>query len=104
MNGRTAGHEPTDTRSEADPLGGLREALSLFNRAAKAACDLSEHKLQREAEDAAGRLVARIEREDFLAKQASLPFSEGIRGSEGVHGEDPQNAEVTQGFTPGSGF
>lgn len=67
----TAGLEPADTSGADDPLRCLRDALALFNRTAKEACDLGEHKLQREAEDAAARLVGQIEalQADFAARE-----------------------------------
>lgn len=62
MNGDTAGLEPTDTSGEAaDQLRRWRDALTTFNATAKAACDVHEYHLQREAEDAAARCVGHIQ-------------------------------------------
>jgi len=60
----TAGLEPANPGGEDDSRErGLRDALRLFQEAAAAACTLGEHKLQREAEDAAARLFAQIRQE-----------------------------------------
>lgn len=62
MNGYSAGLEPADRcRAINDHLRDARDALRVVNATAKTACDLGEHKLQREAEDCAARLVAVIE-------------------------------------------
>jgi len=87
MYGNTAGVEPADARSQGDPVRQYRDALTLFNETAKAACDIHEHKLQREAEDAAARCIREIGR---LEKEAR----EGERRREALHGENPQAAEV----------
>jgi len=66
-----AGDEPAVAGSPDDLeqcLGHAREAFRVFNATAKAACDLGEHKLQREAEDAAARIVGAIQQyEEALA-------------------------------------
>jgi len=68
------GLEPAESSGADDPLQCLRDALTLFQRTAKEACDLGEHKLQREAEDASARLVGQIE-----AVQADLAARERLR-------------------------
>jgi len=88
-DGNTTGLGATDASSEDDPLKRIREALTLFNATAKAACDLSEHQLQRVAEDAAARCVSFIE---TVERQREI--EERKRGSESVHGEDPKIAQV----------
>lgn len=60
MNGNSTGLEPADAGSAAANIERWRRALTLFNETAKAACDCGEHKLQREAEDAAARAVGVI--------------------------------------------
>lgn len=100
MNGNSTGLESADPSRTEHALGRIRNALTLFNETAKTACDLSEHKLQREAEDAAGRLFVQVEQ---LERQLALHERR-------VDGEDPKDArqretqEVAQGFSPGSGF
>lgn len=89
MNGSTAGLVATDASSEDDPLERIRHALTLFNQTAKTACDLSEHQLQRVAEDAAARCVGFI---DKVERQRAI--EERQRGSQSVHGEDPQAAQI----------
>jgi len=88
-DGSTTGLVSTDASSEDDPLRRIRDALTLFNATAKAACDLSEHQLQRVAEDAAARCVGFIE---TVERQRAL--EERQRGSEGVHGQDTQAPQV----------
>ena len=85
MNGSATGLEPANPSRE-DDIGRLYEAVALFNRAAKAACDFHEHKLQREAEDACARLISqveRIEREEVQQRR--------------VDGENPQAAGEKEG-------
>lgn len=90
MNGNDpAGVESANPSSEGNPLSGLRDALTLFQRAAKEACDLGEYKLQREAEDASARLVGQIE-----AVQADWAARERLRSSEALHGVDQEEAKV----------
>lgn len=87
MYGESAGVEPADSSSEGNPLVGLYAALRSFQETAKHACDLGEHKLQREAEDASARCIAHI-------KTIHRAFEEGERCREGVHGKDPEAAQV----------
>jgi len=88
VHGDSTGLVIADTSSETDHLQRLRSALGVFQQAAKAACDLDESKLQREAEDAAARCISRITIEEGQARERQ-------RRSEALHGQDPQNAEVT---------
>jgi len=83
MNGDSTGLVATDASSPRDPVQRWRDALATFNATAKAACDVGEHKLQREAEDAAARCIGEIEREEGEAR-------ERLRRSESLHGQDPQ--------------
>lgn len=92
MNGDSTGLEPADSSGAGDPGRRWRDALTVFNQTAKTACDLGEHKLQREAEDAAARAVGVIE---ALNREAALAARKGLSRSEGVHGEDsPQAPQV----------
>lgn len=93
MHGDSAGVESADTRGASDTVRQWRDALSAFNAAAKAAHDLGEHKLQREAEDAAARCISGIE-----ILEAARAARERLGRSEKVHGQDPQAAEVNGGF------
>lgn len=87
-DGNTTGLVPTDAGSADDPLRRVRDALTLFNQTAKTACDLSEHQLQRVAEDAAARCVSFITN---VEKQRAL--EERLRGGEGVGRQDEAAAE-----------
>lgn len=99
MHGDTTGVVATDPRGEDDDCRRWRDALTLFNAAAKAACDLNFGKLQREAEDAAAICV----REITQANQPRLALGEGVSGSQTVHGQDPEDAEVKPAWSPGYG-
>lgn len=85
MNGSSTGLESADASGTRDPVRILRDALTVFNAAAKAACDVGEYHLQRSAEDAAARCVGQITK---LEKE----IGERLRRGEGVHGEDPKEA------------
>lgn len=98
-NNDPAGVVATDAGGPDDPEQRLRRAqdlLSRWNATAKEACDRGEWKLQREAEDAAGRLFSHIQ---TLQRQAE----EGQRSGQGVHGEDPEAAEVNNTPPPPAG-
>lgn len=86
MNGDPAGLESTDPSSESDPRrerSGSRdkafweETAQAFHVLGALAEEIGEWKLAREAEDAAARAIG-----------------EGQRCSQGVHGEDPPQAEM----------
>jgi signal transduction histidine kinase len=85
----TAGLESADAGRASDAEQRLRDALRIFQATALTACALSEHKLQREAEDASARLFQRIQ-EEIERKEAE----ERQRSSQEVHGEDPQDAQM----------
>lgn len=94
-----AGDEPAVASSADDLeqcLRDAREALSVFNATAALACRIGEHKLQREAEDATARLFTCV-----TAFEQQLATRERQRGSEAVHGQNPQNAEVNDPFLAG---
>lgn len=95
MHGSSTGVVATDPRGPdylESCLRDAHEALRVFNAAAKAACDIGEHKLQREAEDAAGRLVAVIE----ALKQEARATRKRLAGGAPLHGEDQEAAEVAE--------
>jgi hypothetical protein len=87
MHGSSTGLVAADASHSVDSLQRVRDALTLFNATSKAACDLSEHHLQRVAEDAAARCIGLIE---ALEKEAR----ERLRRSEAVHGQDSEAAQV----------
>lgn len=82
--------QPADPGEPGDSRGSLRETFRVI-RAAKAAFEArGEWRLAREIEDA----VARWDSEENPPKPF-IALGEGERSREGVHGENPQDAEVT---------
>lgn len=88
MYGDSTGLESADASSTDDPERCLREALRIFQACAAEAALIGEHKLQREAEDAAARCKGQLE-------AVIRSFEERERGRQAVHGQNPQDAEVT---------
>jgi hypothetical protein len=82
MYGDSTGLGPADTSGEGDPLVRWRHALTTFNEAAKAACDIGEHQLQRLSQDAAARCVSEVQR---LERQEEIQQRR-------LDGENPQAA------------
>lgn len=82
MNGDTTGLVSADASSSDDPERRLRHALRAVQLAAAFAAAVHEHKLQREAEDAAGRLFAQLE----------TLIREGEVQQRRLDGENPQDA------------
>lgn len=94
MNGKLSdpGLQSTDACEPSNRLPGVREAFRII-RTAKATLEaFGEFRLAREIEDALARFG------DTEARQIDAfppgPAGEGQRGSEGVHGEDPPEAQV----------
>lgn len=79
MNGSSTGLESADSGSTSDPRR-WRNAADHFRRASTAAAQVGEWKLQREAEDAAGRC-------DSQAVQLEREVQQRR-----VDGKDPQDA------------
>ena len=85
MNGDPAGLESADGGSPDDVAVG-RETVSQLRETAALLEKVGEYKAAREVGDAADRYSSFIE---------ASTIGQGVSGREALHGEDPQNAEVT---------
>lgn len=88
MNGDSAGLEPTDSSGAIDTRARRWEARNLLREAEATLEALGEYKAAREVGDAGIRLQSTLEADEARERQ---------RRSKALHGEDPQNAEVTSG-------
>jgi hypothetical protein len=85
----STGLESADPGRTDDPESGRRSERIRLLRAAQAALEAeSEHKAAGEVRDALGRIRARPEEE----RRCSI--GKGQRGSETLHGEDQEDAQV----------
>lgn len=88
MNGHSTGLESADTGRTSNHGFGDADVANL--RSAKAALEArGEWRLAREIEDALARWDS-----EAAERQQALALGEGERGSEALHGENPQNAKV----------
>ena len=96
-NDNSAGLVADDARRAADHRGRCADTFRVL-KAAKTTLEARGcWRLAREIEDE----IARWESEVHAGTLPLFPVSEGQRSGEGVHGENPQNAEVRQHVCPG---
>jgi len=94
MNGNStlAGPESADTGEPGHRGVSIADTFRLLRASTAALEARGEWRLAREIQDACARYDSEVI--PSAAFILPLPFGEGQRGGEGVHGEDPQAEEV----------